>query len=233
MRLILSKCLLLPFWNSRIPGDVLESILAYVRDAEVLRTYDFVDVIDRNTRTGWQVKSTRSSTPVTWKRAKIPNAQQLIEASRHDQTSLQELGDTIIAFCNEHARESIFKYELEELGYSRLILDNSGQVTYFERTLCTKNSSDIFDPHEFTWEWSVPKSTTKKEQLPALHGTRRKTGMKCWAWHGLGENQLHFSGESEWWPKDGSRNSFTLSLPPSDGKISFEGFIEILGRLDL
>ena len=233
MRAVLSKCLLLPFWNSRIPGDVLESILAHVRGGNVLRTYDFVDVVDGATRTGWQVKSTRSSTPVTWKRAKIPDAQELIEASNHSSSGLQELGDAIIAFCNEHARESIYKYELEELGYSRLILEDNGEATYFERLLCTQSSPNIFDPKEFSWAWSVPKSTTKKEQLPALHGTSRKTGLKSWAWHGLGENQLHFSGESGWWPKAGSRNSFTLRLPTQEQKISFEGFIEILGDLDL
>ena len=44
-REILSKCLLLPFWDASIPGAV-ESTIAHVRGGSVLRTYDFVDVIN-------------------------------------------------------------------------------------------------------------------------------------------------------------------------------------------
>ena len=232
-REILSKCLLLPFWDASIPGAVLESTIAHVRGGSVLRTYDFVDVINPETRTGWQVKSTKSNTPVTWKRAKLPDAQQLIASSNESEAGLQELGDTILGFCNEHARDSISKYELKEIGYCRLILHDDGSATFFERLLCTEESPDIFNPSEFSWEWSIPKLSTKKEQLPALHGTNRGTGEKCWAWHGLGENQLHFSGESAWWPDAGSPNSFSFLSPSPDNKLSFDAFVKILAGLDI
>ena len=53
---VLSKYIRLPFSTDTIPGAILEGALAYVRQAEVLRTYDFVDVINRESRIGWQVK---------------------------------------------------------------------------------------------------------------------------------------------------------------------------------
>ena len=45
----------------------MEANLKEVRggDTEVLHTYDFVDVISRSEKIGWQVKSTKSTTPVT------------------------------------------------------------------------------------------------------------------------------------------------------------------------
>jgi hypothetical protein len=61
----LSKYLRLPFSGETIPGSVMESVLAYIRKAQRLNTYDFVDVIDVTKKCGWQVKSTKSPTPVT------------------------------------------------------------------------------------------------------------------------------------------------------------------------
>jgi hypothetical protein len=61
----LSKYLRLPFSGNTIPGAVMESVLAYIRKAQRLSTYDFVDVIDATKKCGWQVKSTKSQTPVT------------------------------------------------------------------------------------------------------------------------------------------------------------------------
>ncbi len=229
----LSKCLLLPFWDSRIPGEILESILAFVRGGEVLRTYDFVDVWDPHSRVGWQVKSTRANTPVTWKRAKLPDAQALIDESSQGPDGLQQLGDAIIAFCNDHARESIYKYELDEIGYSRLVLGNDEVATYFERRLCTKDAPDIFDPADYSWAWSIQRTTSSKEQLPAFHGTSRITGKKCWAWHGLGENQLHFNGESEWWPTAETDHSFKLKIPARAEKLSLEDFLGLIDNLQL
>ena len=40
-----------------VPGSVLETILAEVRGGDALPTYDFVDVINRDSKVGWQVKS--------------------------------------------------------------------------------------------------------------------------------------------------------------------------------
>ena len=189
-------------------------------------------MIHPQTGCGWQVKSTKEQTPVTWKRAKIPNALELIEGSRESEGGLQTLGDTIIEFCNDNARSSLYKYGLQEIGYARVILSRNRQVTYFERLLCSDNRPDIFDPTDFTWQWSTPKRTIKKEQLPALHGTHRGTGDKWWAWHGLGENQLHFSGESAWWPHDEDPHMFSFQLPSEQEKLTFSQLTALLSSLD-
>lgn len=230
---ILSKYARLPFSPSTIPGGVLEGALAYVRSAEVLLTYDFVDVVNRGKHCGWQVKSTLAGTPVTWKRAKIPGSVALIAASKRSAGGTQALGDAIIRFCNAHAAESLDNYGIEEIGYSRLIIFPNGRVLYFERLLCTRDSPRIFDPADFEWRWSAPKRTVKKEQLPALHGFHRPTGQKWWAWHGLGENQLHFSGERAWWPPSARHpHAITFSFPTDDERIAVEKFIAMLARLD-
>jgi hypothetical protein len=229
---LLSKYLRLPFSTVIIPGAVMEGVLAYVRGGAVLRTYDFVDVIERKRRCGWQVKSTMASTPVTWKRAKIANSLALIAESRKSIEGLQVLGDTIIAFCNHHAEESIKSYDLEEIGYSRLIIHADGTVTYFERLLCTRSNPQIFNPADFEWRWSVPKKTVRKEQLPALHGISKLDGRKWFAWHGLGENQLHFYGEKSWWPDESNPHQVNFHFPTEDEKISVEKFIELLATLN-
>lgn len=233
IRIILSSYLRLPFSGETIPGAVMEAVLAYARDATTLHTYDFVDVIKRDARCGWQVKATKAATPVTWKRAKIPNATSLIRASRRSASGLQDLGNAIIEFCNIHARQSLIAYDLDEIGYSRLIIHEDGHVTYFERLLCTRKNPDLFNPRDFKWKWSRPKRTIKKEQLSALHGIHVPTGKKWWAWHGLGENQLHFSGEVAWWPKKGNGHVAMFRLPTDREKISFENLMEFLSRLDM
>lgn len=219
----------LPFSdNKKIPGSVMEGVLGTVRDADVLNTYDFVDVVAPERGYGWQVKSTKHDTPVTWKRAKIPGAQELIEQSRQNSAGLQKLGNAIIDFCNQHVRESIERYDLKQIAYARLIVHKEGRATYFERTLCTRESPVIFNPKDFEWRWSAPKNTTKKEQLPALHGTHRLTGEKWWAWHGNGENQLHFNGESSWWPEDEDEHSITFRLPSESEKIPLTELLKLL-----
>ena len=195
----------LPFHSGSIPGAVMEKVLADVRGGTVLQTYDFVDVINPDSKIGWQVKSTRLATPVTWKRAKIPNAAELIEASIDNQAALQDLGDAIIDFCNQHAQESLERYELNEIGYARLIVASDNTARYFEKILCDESNPQVFQADQFQWNWSSPKVTVRKEQLPALHGIDKVTGEKYFAWHGRGENQLHFSGEKAWWPRACSR----------------------------
>lgn len=229
---ILSKYARLPFSKDSIPGAVLEGALAHVRGGEVLNTYDFVDVIRREDRCGWQVKSTKSGTPVTWMRAKIPNSQTLIAASLSTAAGLQTLGDTIINFSNAHVLASIERYDLNDIGYSRLILFPDGRVVYFERLLCARSAPRIFNPGDFVWRWSPPKKTIKKEQLPALHGFYRPTGRKWWAWHGRGENQLHFSGDSDWWPTPADPHAVTFSFPTAADRIGLEKFIDLLAQLD-
>jgi hypothetical protein len=229
---ILSKYSRLPFSHASIPGAVLEGALAHVRSGEVLNTYDFVDVIKRDAGCGWQVKSTMATTPVTWKRAKIPDSVALIASSQKSSEGVQTLGSAIIKFCNDHAIESLRLYDLHGIGYSRLIIFPNGRVVYFEKLLCTRATPNIFNPTDFEWRWSTPKRTVKKEQLPALHGFHRPTGKKWWAWHGLGENQLHFSGESNWWPDENDPHVVTFSFPTAEDRIELERFIELLARLD-
>lgn len=184
---ILQGYLRLPFGGKTIPGAVMEHVLAFVRGGEVLPTYDFVDVIARDARFGWQVKATKRSTPVTWKRAKIPNKQQLIAASHHSSDALQDLGIAIIEFCNSHAYKSLDAYGLDSIAYARLVVDVD-EVVYFERPLIDRDNPYVFVAEDFIWRWSEPKQTRSKEQLPALHGIHQATGDKWFAWHGLSEN---------------------------------------------
>ena len=221
----LASYLRLPFASDSVPGAFAEAVIAQQYGAEVLRTYDFVDVISVDDRIGWQVKSTKASTPVTWKRAKIPDASALIEASLSDSDSAtQALGDAVIAFCNEHAEESLDSYGLDEIRYARIIATDS-QLVFFERTLVTKANPVLFNPLEFSWQWSKPKKTKSKEQLPSLHGFG-SDGTKWFAAHLLGENQLHFSGESAWWPTDESDPHFAVfPLNRLRDRISWEQFV--------
>ena len=226
---ILQNYTRLPFTSFNIPGAVMEGVLAHVRKGSVLRTYDFIDVVNMENRVGWQIKSTLAETPITWMRAKIPNSTELILRSEKDGPGCQALGNAIIAYCNDHAHKSLKTYDLDEIGYARLILHKSGEATYFEKTLCSKVQPDIFNASEFTWKWSKPKNAVAKEQLPALHGTHIQSGKKWWAWHGRGENQLHFSGERAWWPKSPKDpHTKAFRLLSADEKLSIEAFIDLL-----
>ncbi|MGP9833374.1 hypothetical protein [Marinobacter sp. NSM] len=218
----------LPFSGDSVPGTLLENVIGSVRGATVLNTYDFVDVISAADKVGWQIKSTKDTTPVTWKRAKIAGSARLIEESRKSVDALQDLGNRIIRFCNEHAEHSIQKYALDEIGFSRLVVHSDGRITYYERLLCTADDPRVFFEDDFTWHWSTPKKTKKgsKEQLPALHGTHVKTGKKWFAWHGLGENQLHFSGESEWWPKATDDHHVVFRFPET--RLSQDELMQLL-----
>jgi hypothetical protein len=69
---VLSSYMRLPLSSDTIPGGIMEALFAHVREGVMLGKYDFVDVIKPGSKCGWQVKSTKASTPVTWKRAKIP-----------------------------------------------------------------------------------------------------------------------------------------------------------------
>lgn len=217
----------LPFApRDSVPGAVLMAVLADVRDAVTLETYDFVDVVRSQAGIGWQVKSTKSATPVTWKRAKIPNKDALIAASATAKGA-QDLGNAIIEFCNDHAVESMKLYGLDEIGIARLIVYPDLKATYYERSLVTKSNPHLFDPKQFTWKWSAEKKVKKKEQLSSLHGIHVPTGKKWWAWHGRGENQLHFSGEGAWWPKD-TTHAVNFSLPSLVDRLSMQDLIGLL-----
>jgi hypothetical protein len=214
----------LPFATASVPGAFAETVVARVRNGKVLNTYDFADVIAQQGGYGWQVKSTKIDTPVTWKRAKIPNAAALIEASHRSEDGVQALGRAVIDFCNQHVHESMARYKLHEIGYARVLV-RAGDFIYFERLLLDDPSGLLFDPADFVWHWSEPKRTQKKEQLPALHGYHRETKKKWWAAHLLGENQLHFSGEDVWWPPVGDEHHIVLPRPDDATRLSFEDFV--------
>jgi hypothetical protein len=222
----------LPLSPKTIPGAYLEALIAHVHSGKVLDTYDFVDVIHCERRIGWQVKSTKKGTPVTWKRAKIPNKDALIAASKESNAGLQALGDAIIAFCNEAAAKSFKKYTLDAIGFSRLILHSDRRVTYYERLLCTRKKPTVFDPAMFVWHWTKEKKTKGKEQKSALHGIHRTSERKWFAAHILGENQLHFAGESAWWPEAGSLHEITFTLPAPSERLSLAELIALLERHD-
>ena len=218
---MVTNYLRLPFATDTIPGSLLEAIIGIVHGADVLKTYDFADVVKRGA-VGWQVKSTKSETPVTWKRAKIPDKQQLIEASQQNDGGRQELGNALIDFCNEHALASLVRYKLAKIGYARLVIFPNGRIMYFERLLMSVAQPSLFSPADYVWRWSDPKRTQGKEQLPAFVGWQRDTGKKHFAWHGLGENQLHFSGEGTWWPLAGDSHRLDFDAPSATDKVSFE-----------
>ena len=228
---ILCSYLRLPFSTDSIPGSFMEAVLAHVRDAERLATYDYVDVIHRTERVGWSIKSTKAATPLTWKRAKISNKAELIRVSLTGDRGVQALGDEIIRFCNAHAHASLATYDLQAIGYARLLLYADGQITYFERELCSRRRPDIFNAGDFSWRWSTQKEGGKKEQLPALHGFHKPTGARWWAWHGHGENQLHFTGERAWWPVAGDPHAISFRFPAEADKVSLERLTELLDRL--
>jgi hypothetical protein len=224
----LAAYLRLPFAADSIPGAFAEKVLALVYDAEVLGTYDFADVVSRSKRVGWQVKSTKAGTPVTWKRAKIPDRDRLVKASLGGKMgALQALGDAVVEFCNHHAKESLTLYNLDEIRYSRVIM-HEDRICYFEKTLVTSKNPQLFDPKNFSWKWSEPRKATKKESLPALHGVGRD-GTKWFAAHLLGENQLHFSGEGNWWPRRfGVANSGEIRLADLGDQIAWDTLIRWL-----
>lgn len=222
----------LPFGFRSVPGNLLEALVEVTRGSgtERLRTYDFVDVINRSERIGWQVKSLDADTPVTWIRGKLPGKQSLILASFESEEARQALGDAILDYCNAHTAASLEKYRLERIGYIRLI-NYGNHFRYFERALIDADAPILFDPAEYDWHWSEPKVTKKKEQLPALHGTHTRTGVKHFAWHGQGENQLHFSGERTWWPAASYPYSTEFPAPAEGEMVSLETLAEWLASL--
>lgn len=235
----------LPFGSVAIPGAIMEQTLASVRGGVVLPTYDFVDVVDPAKGIGWQVKATMADTPVTWIRAKIKGRNELIEASRRGETETQALGDAIIDYCNKHVLASFdlpVKSEsrrktglpavvrLDHIGFARIIVYNDGEVQYYERHLISRGANGLFDPSQFRWRWAAERKEGKKEQLTALHGFNVEDGSKWWAWHGRGENQLHFTGERSWWPREGDEHS--LSFRFGGSRVSLEDLTKLLGSAE-
>lgn len=97
--------------------------------------------------------------------------------------------------------------------------------------LCSDQQPDIFNPADFVWQWSTKREGGRKEQLSALHGFHRATGQRWWAWHGHGENQLHFTGERAWWPDAQDPHAMSFRFPAEDDKVSLEKLTELLEEL--
>ena len=208
----LAKIYRLPFATESIPGGFAEAAVADHYGGKVLGSHDFVDVVCESTGIGWQVKSTKASTTVTWKRAKIEGSADMIRKS-DDKGGVhtQRLGRRVIEACNSHAKDSLNEYDLRQIRYARII-SCPGRFTYLERVLIDEHNPTLFDPNEFKWKWSEVKHSTAKEQLQALHGDHRKYNKKWFAWHGRGENQLHFFGDRWWWPNS-DPNAQCITLP--------------------
>lgn len=210
IRSLLLGYLKLPFSNNLIPGNVMEKILGEATNSKVLNTYDFIDVVNEKKKVGWQVKSTKENTTLTWKRVKLPNSKKLIEDSFKSNDNIQILGDMIIDFCNKNTKESIDAYDLKEVGFSRVIVNNDNTITYYEKLLCTKENPNIFKKEDYIWKWSEQKTNAKKEQLSSLQAFDKRTGKKVFSWYGQGENQLHFFGEKEWLDNAETINTFKM-----------------------
>lgn len=208
----LAKIYRLPFATESIPGGFAEAIVAEHYGGKVLSSRDFVDVVCESTGVGWQVKSTKASTTVTWKRAKIEGSADLIqESDDKGGAHTQDLGRLVIEACNSHAVNSLEKYDLNEIRYARII-SCTGRFTYLERELIDRQNPTLFNSNDFEWEWSEVKRRSEREQLRALHGKHRTYDEKWFAWHGRGENQLHFFGDRWWWPNS-DPNAQCVTLP--------------------
>ena len=213
------------FRSPYISGAFVERALAEVRGGKALPTYDFIDVLCDDGKTGFQVKATKGTTTITWMRAKIHHKQALIAASQRasepeHSEGLQALGDAIIDFANEKISKSFRAYKkVENIHYARLKLLSGGRVEYTEAPLCTREKPVLFKKEDFTWAWRQerasetqslemedPLETTDIENAPqdidevisSLQGTHIPTKERWWAWHGKSDNQLHFPGESKW-----------------------------------
>lgn len=202
----------MPFSDDFIPGEILEKIIAETKGAERLSTYDFADVIDLDLKLGWQVKSTKESSPLTWKRVNIENASDLINNSLTSESARQILGDKVLESCNNHALKSMENYKLKKIFLSRLIINNNGTITYYEKQLCSIKDPIIFRKEDFFWSWSKPNNQKGKKSLTFI-GYNKITGLKSFSWYGMGENQLHFNGEKDWWPNKSSNNVIKFKFP--------------------
>ncbi len=136
----------------------------------------------------------------------------------------------MLNYCNAHIASSFRLYGLEEIGYARLINFGS-RFRYFEIPLLKNDGSVLFQPADYEWRWSQQKKTLTKEQKPALHGFHKQTRVKHWAWHGQGENQLHFTGERLWWPEETYLHSVSFDGPSEAQTVSFEALADWLATL--
>lgn len=226
---LLTAFMRLPFYSKSLPGALVEAVVANVRGGKVLQTYDFVDVVNAPHHFGWQVKSTLFATPVTWKRAMIPNKTELINASHTSEEGRQALGNAIINYCNQHAQASLDRYELQELYYARVIAYEE-HVTYFERPLLNSKRGIIFHPDDFEWQWTEERKSSRALQR-SFAGFHKTFKTKWFAWHGLSENQLHFTGERHWWPEPTYPYQIRVSKPDPKNKLSFSDLLTLLDRV--
>jgi len=173
-----------------------------VRHGRPTRSKDFADVVASSN--GWQVKRGYAQTTMTWKRIAVAETDaEMVRESRTDPIARQLLGNHIIARCNGHLWESFKIHGLQAMGYCRLIVDGR-MACYFERELCTNNTTPLFQHEDFEWIWS---------NRSVLHGKHRNSGERWFGWNGVrSDNQLHFVGERCWWPTDDD-HSIRFSIP--------------------
>lgn len=182
----------LPFFDGSVPGKILETLVAFAFQGRVLNTLDFVDVVSG--KVGWQVKSIKAGSDVTWKRVTIANPEFLLELSYEEPAFL---GRYLIDICNDHIFDSFVKYGLEDIRYIKAEIHPSN-VVLVEKSIVTNDSIVAFDHDDFYWHWTEPKHRNNKELLPSFSGFHKETNSKWFSWNGLGDNQFRFTYEKVW-----------------------------------
>lgn len=147
------------FRSSSISGSLVERSLAHVLGGTAPTSKNFVDVLSSDGKIGYQVKSTNSSSILTWMRARLDEKNELIINSRKkDKTEaekgLHDLGREIINKANAKIEDSFNAYpKLELLVYSRFIYEMQQYALYFEAPIMAKGDSSVFNPDNFKWFW--------------------------------------------------------------------------------
>ena len=222
---------MLPFSGTRIPGDVLEGVLAHVRGGDLLGKYDFVDVLQRSEGVGWQVKSTRHRSPLTWMRADFRRRSELVaeaDAERDEgrkRELVQALGDSVIEYANASIRDSFTKYGLQQVMFCHLVLMPENRAMYYEKLLAVEGEEELFRATDFMLSWREPRPGRANrnadpddpgaaEQLPSLRGRHVPTDQDWFAWYGRKGGQLHFLLEEKiWWPPESGAHRIDFDLP--------------------
>lgn len=190
--------------ENAIPGNIMENAVSIARNGTQLPCYGFIDVINDNI--GWQVKSSRKKSPLTWGQVKAPS--NLLQSK-----DAIALGNHLINSINESSIAAMEKFNLETIGYARLIVYPNNHAVYFEKELSNRTNPIIFNPKTYLWSWSNCTRKSNKETKPSLVGINTITGMREFSWHCLSGSQLHFDAEYQWWPK--------IKIPKSEDDVIF------------
>jgi len=186
-----------PYALEFISGKVFEIIVADAHNTKPTNTQDFADVICGDYAV--QCKAGRDNKDMIWKRISLPD--ELVRESLHSDSISNDLGKLLLDRVNARASDSLAKYNVTKLAYSRLITHKNKLFTYFEKSL----NNPIFDRDMFQWKWSTPQ---KRKDKPALHGFWRS--VLVFSWQGLSGEQFRFNAEHLWWPKEDQRITFSI-----------------------